>query len=108
MTFSCKKKRQYETPLYFSGEELNTTHSHMHLGVILSINLSWHDHIVNTVSRANKRVDVLCRLAHFVDRKSLTVMFNTFIRPILEYGDTLFTNCRQRLLKQFNEELQKL
>ena len=92
MVVSWKKKIQ-EKPLYLNDQKLKSTDSHCHLGVVLSSNLTWHSHIVNAVSRANKRVDIMCRLAHFIDRRTLTVMFNSFIRPVLEYGDILYNNC---------------
>ena len=35
------------------------------------------------------------RLKVVLDRKSLEVIYISFIRPILEYGDTLWDNCTQ-------------
>ena len=33
------------------------------------------------------------RLKYGIDRKSLEIIYTTFIRPILEYADVIWDNC---------------
>ena len=33
------------------------------------------------------------RLKFIFDRKSLEIIYTSFIRPVLEYGDTIWDNC---------------
>ena len=35
----------------------------------------------------------MCRLKYEIDRKSLEIIYTTFIRPILEYADVIWDNC---------------
>ena len=35
------------------------------------------------------------RLKYKLDRKSLESIYISFIRPLLEYGDTMWDNCTQ-------------
>ena len=37
------------------------------------------------------------------DRKSLETIFTTFIRPILEYADTVWDNCTQYEKEEFEK-----
>ena len=92
----CSLRKHGQVPnLYFDGTELNNVDSHCHLGINISYNLSWQKHIDDITAKANKRLDVLCRLSHILDRKTLTIMYNSFIRPVLEYGDIIFNGCTE-------------
>ena len=42
---------------------------------------------------ADKRLNVMRILKIILDRKSLEIIYTSFIRPLLEYGDTLWDNC---------------
>ena len=67
--------------------------SHKHLGVTLSRNLGWTDHIDDISLKAGKRVDILKGLKFKLSRKSLGIMYLTFIRPTMEYCSVLWDNC---------------
>jgi len=77
ITFSPEKTksmlcslRKHEVPnLYFDGIELTNVDTHCHLGINISHNLSWQKHIDDITAKANKRLDVLCRLSYVLDRK---------------------------------------
>ena len=43
--------------------------------------------------RANQRVGILRAMKYKLDRNSLARVYISFIRPILEYGDSVFDNC---------------
>ena len=47
------------------------------------------------------------RLKFILDRRSLEIVYTSFIRPLLEYGDTIWDNCtlyeKQELDKIQNE-----
>ena len=59
------------------------------LGLIFKNDCSWHNHIDHVKEKAMKK------LKFDFDRKSLETVYPTFIRPILEYGDTVWDNCTQ-------------
>ena len=72
---------------------LENVNSHKHLGIELNSTLTWKEHITTICSAANKKVGVLACLKHLLDRKSLTTMYTSFIRPSLEYGNVIWCNC---------------
>ena len=49
-------------------------------------------HVVDT-QWLTRRINIMHRLKYEIDRKSLEIIFTTFIRPILEYTDVICDNC---------------
>ena len=80
-------------PLTFDGHNLDSVSHHKHLGLILNNNLSWKDHIDSVTSKANTKLNVLAHLKHILDRKTLRTLYESFIRPSLEYGNIIYCNC---------------
>ena len=85
----------HHPPIFLDDTQIDVVSSHKHLGITLSDNLKWDDHVRNSVLKAGQRVDVLSRLMYKIDRHSLNVMYKTFIRPTLEYGDVLLCNLTE-------------
>ena len=103
----CSLRNRTEIPkLYFDNTEVSNVENHRHLGITLTQDMSWQRHIDDITARANKRLDVLCRLSYQLDRNTLATLYCSFIRPVLEYGDTLYNGCT---LQQSNsiEQVQK-
>ena len=69
--------------------------SHKHLGIFLSDDGSWHFHINYVKDKAWTRVNIMKRLRYQLDRRSLEVIYLSFVRPILEYADAIWDNCTQ-------------
>lgn len=67
--------------------------SHKHLGVILSNDCRWRPHIDYIKEKAWKRINIMRKLKFILDRKTLEKVYLTFIRPVLEYADVVWSNC---------------
>ena len=68
----------------------------MHLGLIFNNRANWSDYIAHIYAKACKRINILRMLKYKIDKKSLEIIYTTFIRPILEYADIVWSNCTQR------------
>ena len=66
----------------------------------------WNIHIEKICASANKRLDVLTHLKYKLDRKSLEIMYNSYIRPLLEYACVVWDNCTEVLSDKL-ERVQK-
>jgi hypothetical protein len=73
--------------------ELTPVSVHKHLGVYLSNNGSWHDHIQYITDKAWKRLGIIRQLKFKLDRISLQKIYFSHIRPLLEYADVIWDNC---------------
>ena len=56
--------------------------------VALGINI-----LTTLKKKAWTRINITCRLKYEIDRKSLEIIYTTFILPILEYADVIWDNC---------------
>ena len=82
---------------YFIGNneeriKLETTDLEKDLGVHIDTNLDFKKHINNTVKKASYTSYKILKNFTFKDSKILVPLFKTLIRPILEYGNTVWCN----------------
>ena len=93
MIFSKKRKQPPHPTLFMNHIAIDQFDSHKHLGVTLSSDAKWNTHISITLKKAWQRIGILRSLKFILTRSGLERMYNSFIRPILEYGDVLWDNC---------------
>ena len=55
------------------------------LGVTISDNLKWAEHIKNCVNKANRMIGLVKRTFSYLDEDMFITLYKTFIRPLLEY-----------------------
>ena len=75
--------------------QIEDVECHKHLGVCLSNDCSWHQHITYIKEKAWCRINIMRKLKFQLDRKSLETIYIAFIRPLLEYADVIWDNCSQ-------------
>lgn len=103
----CTQKRSPPIPdLFFDGKVLENVIHHKHLGITLQSNLKWDNHITEIITKVNKRLDIMTCLKYKLDRKTLEKMYFAFIRPIIEYGNNIWSNCNAKQTEDI-EKLQK-
>jgi hypothetical protein len=66
---------------------------HKHLGITLSADCKWLNHINTIIAKTSKQVAVLRKLKFKVSRNFLETMYLIFIRPLLEYAGEVWDNC---------------
>ena len=95
VTLKKKNTQNLDLPLSLNNTVLDTVSSHKHLGIEITSNLSWKDHILTVSENANKKLNILAKLKMLVDRKSLitTGMYTSFIRSGMEHGSIVYCNC---------------
>ena len=78
-----------------NNEYIKEVTHHKHLGLFLSNDGTWHEHIDYITSKAWQRVNIMRKLKFLLDRESLQIIYTSFIRPILEYSDIVWDNITQ-------------
>ena len=79
--------------LYLCGSELEEMEIFKYLGVLLSRNLSWSDHISELCTKARKILRLLYRQFQFydnVDPATLKQLYLSLVRPHLEYASQVW------------------
>ena len=76
-------------------QDIITVESHKHLGLTFTNDLSWHEHLNSIKTKAWHGINVMQKLKFQLSRKSLQIIYVSFIRPLLEYADVVWDNCTQ-------------
>ena len=92
---SRKNNRNMHPPLMMNAVTINEVQHHKHLGVILSNDGTWHEHINLITSKAWQKIYVMRKLKFMLDRDSLNKIYISFVRPTLEYANIVWDNCTQ-------------
>ena len=98
--FQCKKKTKQQTftnrassaPLFLTmgGEVIPQVTGHKHLGLTISTDLRFHEHVLDVVKRVNIALSPLYPIAAKIPRPILLNIFNTYIRPLFDYADIIY------------------
>ena len=99
ITFNAKKtvqlcftnKRDKDNlSLTFEGQDIPTATYHKHLGLTLSTDLHFHDHINNIIRTVNMLLGPIYPIAKFLPRPILASIYTTYIRPHFDYCDIIY------------------
>ena len=90
--------------LTFGNVVLEPRTEHKHLGVILQNNCKWENQINFIISKTKLQVACLRSFKYKLSRKSLEIMYKSYILPHFDYCDTIWDNCNALL----SDELEKL
>ena len=77
------------------NQQIKEVENHKHLGLYFSNDGNWHAHINYIKEKAWNRINTMRKLKFQLHRKSLEIIYTSFIRPILEYGNEIWDNCTQ-------------
>ena len=100
---SRKHNRPYHPPICMNSQPISEVNCHKYLGIILSNDCAWHAHFELIKAKVWSRINVLWKLKFQLDRKSLQIIYFSFIRPLLEYGDVVWNNCAQYEAKELEK-----
>ena len=91
--FSRKPNPVVHPSLLIHDTMINETTNHKHLGLILSNNCSWTEHINSICDKAWAGLNLMRTLRFRVSRRFLEKMYISFVRPLIEYSDSVWDNC---------------
>ena len=83
VVFSLKK-------IYFNNMLLSRKNTQKHLGLYLDTKLNFSEHINKIIKKAVKSISVINRLNITLPCPSLLTIYESFIRPHLDYGDVIY------------------
>ena len=100
----CSRKRYvYAPPLTMQDTIIPKSTSHKHLGLILQHDGKWKEQISSVCLKAKRRCDIMRSNMHKLDRKTLEILYISFIRPLIEYGSEVWDNCTNEEKVQLEE-----
>ena len=70
-----------------------------HLGLFLDARLDFSKHITEAIRKASQVLSLMKYLSKYVSRKLLSLCYNLYVRPHLDYGYVIYQNQRDDLMK---------
>ena len=90
------------------GHAITRVSEFKYLGVVLDECLSWSAHVKHVISRAGKRVGILGRIRNNLTAHCANTVYKLFIRPIIDYCDTVWHHSGHAAGKGNNDPIEKL
>jgi hypothetical protein len=90
-------------PLFLNGHPIKEVYKHKHLGITISYNLKWDEHINDVVNSCSKRLNMLRSLKFKLNKKTLEIIYFAFIRPKMDYGCVLFAGSSKSNLDKLDK-----
>ena len=88
--FSCKNTMLNHPTIFFSETPVAHTSCQKHLGMHLDEKFNFNTHIKEKIAKANKCIGITRKLAHVLPRESMATICKSFVRPHVDYGDTIY------------------
>lgn len=103
-----KRQKHLFDPVTIEWKQIDVVHHAKVLGLTVSKNLLWNNHVNNVINKANKRLFFLVQLKR--EKVPVTDIINFYcacIRPVLEYGAQVFHYAPPEYLQENLERVQK-
>ena len=108
LRISFAKKESHFAPSVINNEELGLVNSAKLLGVTISNNLTWNEHINEIIKKTSKCLYFLSQLKRArVAKQDLVLFYTSCIRSILTYASPVFFYALPEYLKNELERIQK-
>ena len=102
--FVVSPKRQKNNTNNFSltvgGHDIPFSNYTKYLGIIIDEELSWRKHYNYIANKLSKATGILCRIRHYIDKKTLINLYYSFVYPYLKYGITAWGNQTKSILRK--------
>ena len=109
MVISKKEKRAFDpTGIVMGGREVKQVQEMKLVGFTFDAKLNWSAMVKGLAKKARTRVDAIRRMARSLDSKNMLTMYSAFVRPILEYGNTLFMGAKPTHLSKLDRVQQTM
>ena len=95
------KRKIVDASYFIHGVQLEKVEQAKYLGVTITKNVNWKKRINNIISKATNVRLYLQRNLNYFDKESKLLVYNVFVRPILEYPSSVWSpNGTQSLINK--------
>ena len=89
-------------PLFLDGTVIPETSSVQVLGFTFDALLTWEPHIMKILNRGKQRASQLYCCRSLLTSQDISLIFRSWIRPVLEYGNILYTGAASGHLQRLD------
>ena len=84
------KNTQNPPVLLFDGQQIPCATNHKHLGLNISTDMHFHEHINEIILKVNRALSPLYPLSRILPRHILNNIYSVYILPLFDYCDTIY------------------
>ena len=108
MIFSNKKQSlsNSDVTITVQSKKILRERSIKYLGITLSEDFSWHEHIDNLINMVNQRIGALRRIRDCLDLGTRCVLYTSLILPLFDYADTIWSDKNNTALMKYLQTLE--
>lgn len=88
--------------LFMDNAPIEQVAQHTLLGVTIDEQLSWKPHVETMSKTIAKKMYLMSKLAHIIDRKSLIPFYHAHIRSRIDYASTVWDACCEDTMRNLN------
>ena len=92
VTFT-RRQSTNKPPLFMNNTRIKDVDEHKHLGLVLQSNAKWKTQIESIITKCSQRLNILTSLKFKFKRTTLETLYKSYIRPCMEYGNDIWSNC---------------
>ena len=104
--FSRKMIKPNHSLIKFNNLLVQNASSQKHYGIILNEKLNFESHLKEKCLKFNKGIGVIKKLRNILPRQALLKIYKSFVRPHLDYGDTIYDQPKNESFCQKLESYQ--
>ena len=106
LIYDVQRNKPEYTPVQVNNESVTQVKTFKYLGVLLSDDMTWSDHVGTITSKANKRLFFLRKLNQAgVDKSIMEMFYNRVVMSVMTYCVSLFYNALNSLDKKKLERI---
>ena len=103
--FSRKLQNSTHPTLSFNNNTVTQSVTQKHLGTLMDTKLDFQEHLKSILNKVNKTVGLLRKFYNTLPSLPLLTICKLFIRPHLDYGDTIYD---QAYNASFHQKLESI
>ena len=89
----------------FNNNNISKCPHQKHLGIVLDSKLNFSAHVDQKIKKCNRMIGLIRRLSINLPRNALLIIYKSFVRPHLDYGDILYHKPNN---ENFQNKLEKV
>ena len=89
--------------IYIENQILEPKDTAKYLGVYIDKRLSWDRHIEHINSKLNRGIGILRKLRSYLQQDSLRTIYNSFLKPYIEYGTLAWGGAPNKYLDKIDK-----
>ena len=97
-----KEQKPTESNYLLHNQVLEVTKDSKYLGVTITNDMSWANHISNITAKANRTIGLLPRNIHACPKVVKAAAYTTLVRPSIEYASTVWDPFNKNQISQLN------